>query len=97
MYVESAARFRRIAEMQPASWQSQYNLAVALIKAKQSKEALPLLASLATEHASDANVLASVASPMNQRAKMRWRWTLTRRQSPPIPPTPIAISTARGC
>jgi Flp pilus assembly protein TadD len=62
MYVESAARFRRIAEMQPASWQSQYNLAVALIKAKQSKESLPLLASLATEHASDADVLASVAS-----------------------------------
>jgi tetratricopeptide (TPR) repeat protein len=62
MYVESAARFRRIAAMQPASWQSQYNLAVALIKAKQPKEALPLLASLTSEHSSDADVLASVAS-----------------------------------
>ena len=40
MYVESAARFRRIAEMQP-SWQNQYNLALALVKAKQTKEALP--------------------------------------------------------
>jgi tetratricopeptide (TPR) repeat protein len=62
MYVEAAARFRRIAEMQPPSWQSQYNLALALVKAKQLKDALPLLASLATEHASDADVLASVAS-----------------------------------
>jgi tetratricopeptide (TPR) repeat protein len=62
MYVESATRFRRIAELQPTSWQSHYNLAVALIKATQSKEALPLLASLATEHANDADVLASVAS-----------------------------------
>jgi Flp pilus assembly protein TadD len=62
MYVESATRFRRIAELQPTSWQSHYNLAVALIKAKQPKEALPLLASLATEHANDADVLASVAS-----------------------------------
>ena len=35
MYVESAARFQRIAEMQP-SVQSQYNLALALVKAKQT-------------------------------------------------------------
>ena len=61
MYVESAARFRRIAEMQP-SWQNQYNLALALVKAKQTKEALPLLASLTAEHATDANLLSDIAS-----------------------------------
>ncbi len=61
MYVESAASFRRIAEIQP-SWQNQYNLALALVKAKQTKEALPLLASLAAEHATDANLLSNIAS-----------------------------------
>jgi tetratricopeptide (TPR) repeat protein len=61
MYVESAARFRRIAEMQP-SGQNQYNLALALVKAKQTKEALPMLVSLTTEHANDANLLSEIAS-----------------------------------
>jgi tetratricopeptide (TPR) repeat protein len=61
MYVESAARFRHIAEMQP-SWQNQYNLALALVKAKQTKQALPLLASLTAEHATDANLLSNLAS-----------------------------------
>jgi tetratricopeptide (TPR) repeat protein len=61
MYADAAARFRRIAEMQP-SWQSQYNLALALVKAKQAKEALPLLASLTAEHATDANLLSDIAS-----------------------------------
>jgi tetratricopeptide (TPR) repeat protein len=61
MYVESAARFRRIAEMQP-SGPNQYNLALALVKAKQTKQALPLLASLTAEHASDANLLSDIAS-----------------------------------
>ncbi len=62
MYVESAARFRRIADMQPDSWQSRYNLAIALLKAKQFKEAIPLLDTIATEHATDANLLARIAS-----------------------------------
>jgi tetratricopeptide (TPR) repeat protein len=62
MYAESAERLRRAVEMQPASWQNQYNLAVALIKARQSKEALPLLARLSAEHATDANLLAAIAS-----------------------------------
>jgi tetratricopeptide (TPR) repeat protein len=61
MYVESAARYRRIAEMQP-SGQNQYNLALALVKAKQTKQALPLLASLTAEHANDANLLSDIAS-----------------------------------
>jgi tetratricopeptide (TPR) repeat protein len=62
MFVESAARFRHIAEMQPTSWQNQYNLALALVRAKQQREALPILATLTAEHASDANLLASIAS-----------------------------------
>jgi tetratricopeptide (TPR) repeat protein len=61
MYVESAARFRHIVEMQP-SWQNQYNLALALVKAKQTKQALPLLASLTAERAADANLLSNLAS-----------------------------------
>jgi tetratricopeptide (TPR) repeat protein len=48
--------------MQPASWQSRYNLAIALLKAKQPKEAIPLLDAITAEHATDANVLADIAS-----------------------------------
>jgi tetratricopeptide (TPR) repeat protein len=62
MYVESAARFRRIADMQPASWQNKYDLAIALLKAKQPKEAIPLLDAIAAEHATDANLMAGIAS-----------------------------------
>ena len=62
MYVESAQRFRRIAEMQPASWENKYNLAIALLKAKQPSQAFPLLASLEAEHAKDGNILAMLAS-----------------------------------
>ncbi len=62
MYVESAQRFRRIADLEPGSWESKYNLAIALVRAKQASEALPLLASLTAEHANDANVLAMAAS-----------------------------------
>ena len=62
MYAESAQRFRRIADMQPGSWESKYNLAIALIRAKQASQALPLLASLTAEHANDANILAMAAS-----------------------------------
>ena len=61
MYIESVERFRRIAQMQP-SGQNQYNLALALVKAKQTKQALPLLASLTAEHANDANLLSDIAS-----------------------------------
>jgi tetratricopeptide (TPR) repeat protein len=69
MYVEAAARFRRIAEMQPSSWENKYNLAIALVKAKQPKQALPLLASLSAEHATDANILTSVASAYESAEK----------------------------
>ena len=60
-YPAAAARFRRIAEMQP-SWQNQYNLAVALVRAKETAQALPLLAALTAEHGSDAKVLSGIAS-----------------------------------
>jgi tetratricopeptide (TPR) repeat protein len=62
MYAESAARFQRILAMQPASWQNKYNLALALIKANQRKEALPLLGSIAQENTTNASVMASVAN-----------------------------------
>jgi tetratricopeptide (TPR) repeat protein len=71
MYVESAARFQRIVEMQPASWQNQYNLAIALIRAKQPKQALPLLASVTAANATDANLLASVASTYESAGETR--------------------------
>ncbi len=61
LYPEAVARFRRIAEMQP-SWQNRYNFALALVKAKQSAQALPQLASLAADNGGDAKILSSVAS-----------------------------------
>jgi tetratricopeptide (TPR) repeat protein len=42
--------------------QNQYNLALAQVKAKQTKQALPLLASLSAEHAGDASLLSDIAS-----------------------------------
>ena len=69
MYVEAAARFQRIAEMQPQPWENKYNLALALVKAKQPKQALPLLASLAADHGTDANILSSVASAYESAAE----------------------------
>lgn len=62
MYVEAAARFQKIVEIQPASWENKYNLAIALLKARQPRSALLLLAPLATEHPKDANILAMLAS-----------------------------------
>ena len=62
MYAASADRFRRISELQPGSWQSQYNLAVALIRAKKIKDALPLLAGITAEQAKNATLMSSVAS-----------------------------------
>ncbi len=62
MYAESAVRFERILALDPSSWQSKYNLALAWVRAKQTKQALPLLGSLVRDHAGDADLLASVAS-----------------------------------
>ena len=62
MYVESAERFRRIVQMQPGSWENQYNLAVALLRAKESAQAFPLLASMMAANSNDANILTKLAS-----------------------------------
>jgi tetratricopeptide (TPR) repeat protein len=62
MYAESALRFQRIVEMQPDSWQNKYNLAIALLRAKQPKQAVPLLDAITAEHATDANLLTAVAT-----------------------------------
>jgi tetratricopeptide (TPR) repeat protein len=62
MYAASAARLRRVVEMQPSSWQNQYNLAIALVRAKENAQALPLLASISAEHATDAKLQSSLAS-----------------------------------
>jgi tetratricopeptide (TPR) repeat protein len=62
MYAESVAPFQRIVDMQAGSWQNKYNLAIALLRAKQPKEAVPLLDAIAAEHASDANLLTQIAS-----------------------------------
>lgn len=57
MYPESVQRFQRIVSMQPTSWVSKYNLAIALFQANQSAQALPLLEPLASERPNDANIL----------------------------------------
>lgn len=62
MYSEAARRFQRILDMQPASWQNKYNLALALVKANQPKQALPLLDSIVQENSSKADILASAAT-----------------------------------
>ncbi len=62
MYAAAAERFRRISELQPGSWQNEYNLALALVRAGKAKEALPLLDSITTQRAGDANVLSGIAS-----------------------------------
>jgi tetratricopeptide (TPR) repeat protein len=62
MYAESVALFQRIVDMQPDSWQNKYNLAIALLRAKQRKQAVPLLDAITAEHATDANLLTQIAS-----------------------------------
>jgi tetratricopeptide (TPR) repeat protein len=62
MYADAALRFQRVLDLQPASWQNKYNLALAWAKAGQPKQALPLLADLTQENDGNADILASVAS-----------------------------------
>jgi tetratricopeptide (TPR) repeat protein len=62
MYAEAAARFQRILDMQPGPWQNQYNLALALVKANQAKQALPLLDGIVQGNSSNADILASAAT-----------------------------------
>src|ERR1700722_9085731 len=51
LYAESVPHFQRIVDLQPDSWRNKYNLALALLRAKQTKQAAPLLEAIAAEHA----------------------------------------------
>ncbi len=62
LYVDSAKFYRRLLQMTPDSWETQYDLAVTLAKAKQTAEALNLLASMEDQHSGDPKILAMVAS-----------------------------------
>jgi tetratricopeptide (TPR) repeat protein len=62
MYAESVTHFQRVVDMQPGSWQNKYNLAIAHLRAKQPKQAIPLLDAITAEHATDANLLTQIAS-----------------------------------
>jgi len=59
---DAAQRFRIVLQMQPASWEAKYNLALSLARAKQTGEASRLLQSLSTDHPDNANVQSLVAS-----------------------------------
>ena len=56
MYPAAVARFRRIVEVQPASWTAKFDLAVALIDANELPEAIGVLEPLATERSNDAKL-----------------------------------------
>lgn len=62
MFVEAVTRFQKISELQPASWENKYNLAIALLKAKQQEKALTLLVPLAAERPKDVNIAILMAS-----------------------------------
>jgi len=69
MYVEAVPRFEKIVQMQPASWGNKYNLAIALLKAKQPENARLLLAPMAAEHAGNANILGMLGSAYDLEGK----------------------------
>jgi protein O-GlcNAc transferase len=60
-YKESVERFRQVAASS-GSWTNQYNLAIALLAARQAPEASTLLRALAAQHPQDANVLSLLGS-----------------------------------
>jgi tetratricopeptide (TPR) repeat protein len=62
LYPQAVERFRNIAAATPETWVNRYNLAIALLGAKQDKEAAVLLERLATERPRDANVLSLLGS-----------------------------------
>lgn len=62
MYAEAAVRFRHILDLQPDPWQNKYNLALALVKSNQAKQAIPLLDAIVQENSSNPDILASAAS-----------------------------------
>ena len=56
LYLDAVSRFRRIVAMQPGDWANRYNLAVALLDAKQFSEAISLLRALSSERPTDAQL-----------------------------------------
>jgi len=60
--LDAAQRFRVVLQMQPASWEAKYNLALSLARAKQTGEASRLLQSLAADHRDNANVQSLVSA-----------------------------------
>jgi tetratricopeptide (TPR) repeat protein len=70
MYVESVLHFRRIVQLQPASWVAKYNLSAALFYANQPAEALPVLESLVNERNQDANVLSLLGFAYESAGKL---------------------------
>lgn len=62
MYPEAVERFRNIVRMQPASWNSKFNLAIALINLNQLQEAITVLQPLTAERARDARLFTLLGS-----------------------------------
>jgi tetratricopeptide (TPR) repeat protein len=56
MYPEAVDRFRRIVQMQPDFWGSQYDLSIALINAERPEEAVAILQPLSLKRPADANI-----------------------------------------
>lgn len=54
MYPEAVERFRKIVVMQPESWQSKFDLAIALVNQGELQEAIATLQPLIAEHTGDA-------------------------------------------
>lgn len=57
MYPEAAERFRVLVRLQPDSWQSKFDLAIALVNDNQLQEAIAVLSPLASQHLGDARPL----------------------------------------
>jgi tetratricopeptide (TPR) repeat protein len=69
LYAESVHCFRRIASLNP-TWESRYNLALALLYDGQSPEASTLLTALHAERPANADVLMFLGSALEMQQKM---------------------------
>ena len=69
LYVEAVPLFKRLVQRQPNSWENRYNLAIALLKAKQPEDARLLLIQLASEHAGNANILGMLGAAYDLEGK----------------------------
>lgn len=62
MYAEAVRRFQDAVEMQPASWECKYNLAIAWLDAGNADKAISVLEPLAIEQPENATVLSLLGS-----------------------------------